>query len=137
MEQQLKNIVEKYKEVVAQRKELEEQAKKLKAEIEEPLKNTILQYMADHDVQSIHYPSVGRVVRTVKSHYEIKDKEQFALTILRALVAAGQDGRPLSDGMIVQYRVSKDVFTSYCEHSNNNNTGVELVERAELAIRSS
>lgn len=132
----LKNLVTEYKEVMTERKDLEKAAKDLKEGREAELKAMILQYMVENDMQSVHYPEVGRLVRSSKSHYEIFDKDAFARAMLQSLVEAGEQGRPLSDGFIAQFRPAKDMFESFLQDGHSIDTcGVSLVEAPELALR--
>lgn len=126
-----------YKSVVAERKRLEQEAKTLKEMQEAPLKEQILQYLFEHGIQSVHFPEVGRIVKVTKTHYEIQDKELYAHAVLQSLVEAAEEGRPLSDGLLAQFRVAKDVFADYIARHGGQPTGVVEAVTEELSIRKS
>ena len=124
--------------VVERRKALEAQAKEIKEGEEAQLRDQILQFMLENDMQSVHFPDIGRVVRTSKSHYEIFDKDKFACAMLASLVQAGKEGRPLSDGFIAQFRPGREIFESFINTGQSLDAcGVTQVDKPELAIRKS
>ena len=120
------------------RKALDTQAKEIKEGEEAQLRDQILQYMLENDMQSVHFPDIGRVVRTSKAHYEIFDKEKFAYAMLSSLVLAGKEGRPLSDGFIAQFRPGREIFEAFINTGQAMDAcGVAQVDKPELAIRKS
>ena len=134
---ELKDQILKYREIQNVRRALEEKAKELKEQLEAPLKLQILQTMHDEGMQSLHFPEVGRVISSTRSHYEIVDKEAFALAMLRSITTAAQEGRPLSEAMLAQNRPSKEIFEDYLQHMGvaAESCGVRKVEQPELYIR--
>lgn len=134
---ELKEMILQYREVQALRKSLEAKAKELKEQMEDSLKMAILQEMQDEGVQSVHYPEIGRVVRSTRTHYEIFDKEAFATAMLRSIVTAAQQKRPLSEAMLAQYRPGKEAFEDYLKLFNTTAeaSGVRQVDQPELSIR--
>lgn len=140
-ETELKQLVLQYKEVKELRLKLDKASRELKEGKESELQDRILQHMLESGVQSIHYPEIGRVIRTTKSHYEIVDKEKFAREALYNMLEADRDGRPVAEAMLAQFRVSKESLESLIEHSNGETTleqcGVSVVDKPELSIRKS
>ena len=140
-ETELKQLVLQYKEVKELRLKLDKASRELKEGKESELQDRILQHMLESGVQSIHYPEIGRVIRTTKSHYEIVDKEKFAREALYSMLEADRDGRPVAEAMLAQFRVSKEAFESFIEHSGGGtkieDCGVSMVDKPELSIRKS
>lgn len=134
---ELEQLLMRYKAVRQQRMELEQAAKELKEQQEAPLREQILQYLFENNMQSVHFPSVGRVLRVKKSHYEIVDKEVYARMMLQSLVEAAEEGRPLSDGFIAQFRVGKDTYADFMSRHEGQDTGVLEVINEDLTIRKS
>lgn len=138
-ETQLQDMVKQYKEVRELRMKLDRASKELKEGKESELQAGILQLMLESNVQSVHFPGVGRVVRVVKSHYEIADKEQFAAAMFRSMSAAASAGRPLAETVLAQFRVSKEALEGYIEDSGETaeSCGITQVDKPELSIRKS
>ena len=139
-ETELKELVLEYRKVKELRLKLDKASRELKEGKESELQDRILQHMLESGVQSIHYPELGRVIRTVKSHYEIVDKEKFANEVLDSLLEAHRDGRPLAESMLAQFRVSKESLEALLEHDSGATLeacGVTQVDKAELSIRKS
>ena len=118
------------------RRLLEAKAKELKDEIESPLKIAILQAMQDDGVQSLHYPDIGRIICSVRSHYEVIDKDAFMYALSQSIIEATREGRPLSEAMLAQYRPSKEILEDF-QHSglSMEECGVRKVDQQELSIR--
>ena len=137
MSMTLLEMVKVYKEIKELRMKLEKAAKELKEGKEAEFQAAILQHMLENDVKSVKYEGIGQVIRTSKSHYEIKDKEAFARAIFNSMLEAAQGQRPLAEAMLAQMRVSKDLLEAYMEHASvaAETCGVSLVEKPELSIR--
>lgn len=139
-ETELKELVLEYRKVKELRLKLDKASKELKEGKESELQDRILQHMLEAGVQSIHYPEIGRIIRTTKSHYEIVDKEKFAREALYNMLEADRDGRPVAEAMLTQFRVGKESFESFLEHSGGTkieDCGVSVVDKPELSIRKS
>ena len=134
--QAFKDLIIRYKAAREVRMQLEAKAKEMKEKLEDALKNQILQLMLEEGLSSFKVEGLAQVVKSSKSHYEITDKEAFARTVFETLKAAEAEQRPLSDALVTQYRVSKDVFSDlYPDVEDLSNFGVTLVEKPELLIR--
>jgi hypothetical protein len=59
-------------------------------------------------LKSANVEGVGKVVLKTTYHYEIRDLNMLAYQQLAMLVQAAKEGRPLSDGLILQARIHKD-----------------------------
>lgn len=82
---------------------LNEDLKALK-DREADLKRSVLIEMGP--AKSVNLEGVGRLVRKNNTRYEIRDIEALAMAMLKVMVANGKAGRPLSDGLLLQQRVS-------------------------------
>lgn len=134
----LQELAGQYKEIRQLRAKLEGKAKELK-EQEQEIQSAILQRMLEDNIQSIHYPGVGRLVRVTKSHYEITDKEAFAAAMLSSLSQAKEQGRPLAECALAQMRVSRESLEAFLEAypSFKEQCGAIQVEKPELSLRKS
>ena len=132
----LQEMAHRYKELRSLRAKLEEKAKELKAQ-EQALQGDILQHMLEKNIQSVHYPGVGRLVRVTKSHYEITDKEAFAAAMLSSLSQAKAQGRPLAECALAQMRVSRESLEAFLEAfpAYKEQCGAIQVEKPELSLR--
>lgn len=104
----LTELVGAFIEVRGQRLELEKEADDLKKNTEEPLKAQILQLMSAQGLKSANVEGLGRVVAKETKHYEIMDIEALAFQMLKVMVEAAQEGRPVSDGLLLQRRVHRE-----------------------------
>lgn len=87
-----------------QQKSLREQLDALKGE-EEDLKRSILLCM--EGAKSINLEGLGRITRTTKTYYSIGNIEKLAVQMFKLMLENGQRGMPLSEGLLLQQRVSK------------------------------
>ena len=90
-----------------QQKSLREQLDELKGQ-EEDLKRSILLCM--EGAKSINLEGLGRVTRTTKTYYSISNIEKLAVQMFKLMLENGQRGRPLSEGLLLQQRVSKSAL---------------------------
>lgn len=130
-------LISRYAEVRRKRLELESQAKEIAVSEELPLQEQILALMAADGVSSLKLDGIGRVVRRSKGHYEIRDSEKLARAMLKNMCVAVQDGRPLTDAMLLQRRVSRDAVETLCEGrepAELEALGLAYVEKDELSI---
>lgn len=104
------DLVESYIEVRTRRQELEAKANDIKNGEEQELKTLILAEMAAQGMKSVHLEGVGRVTSRVSYHYEIKDMEKLSKCMFKAMATAIENGRPVSDGLLLQRRVSKEAL---------------------------
>lgn len=88
----------------AEQKSLRSQLDSLKA-TEEDLKTSILNLMGP--AKTVNLDGVGRLTRTMKSRYEIRNIEALAYKMLELMVKNGRNGLPLSEGLLLQQRTSK------------------------------
>ena len=108
----LRNLVEELLALKAQISDLSDTLKDLKAQ-EESLKTSILYQMEGS--KSMNLDGLAKIVRKEKTHYEIRDREALARAILRLMVEQGQQGKPLSEALLLQQRVSSRVLEEHLE----------------------
>jgi hypothetical protein len=107
MARSITEIAAEYAKVRNQRRELEEVAADLKQSVEDPLRMELLVLLQSEGLQSVKLAGGGSVVRTTKSHYEILDAEKLCLTMFTNMGTLLQNGRPLTDALLVERRVAK------------------------------
>lgn len=96
----------------SKRQALEREAQEVKAQ-ETELEQALLAELSAQNVKSVNLEGFGRVVRRDTVHYEIGDANALAVAMLRALVAAAREKRPLSEGFMLQRRASRDAIETY------------------------
>ena len=107
----------------SQQKSLREQLDILKNE-EEALRRSIL--LAMGAAKSINLEGLGRITRTTKSYYSINNVEKLALQMFKLMLENGKRGMPLSEGLLLQQRVSKSALDAIMD-------SLELDENQRLA----
>ena len=107
----------------SQQKSLREQLDILKNE-EEALRRSIL--LAMGAAKSINLEGLGRITRTTKSYYSISNVEKLALQMFKLMLENGKRGMPLSEGLLLQQRVSKSALDAIMD-------SLELDENQRLA----
>lgn len=139
----LAGLIAEYASVKARRMALEKEASELKRDQEEPLKQQILLEMAATGIKSMKLDGIGSVVSKSSDHYEIVDMEKLSYFMLQQMVRCAKEGRPLSDGVLLQSRISRAVLEEYLGDSINlaeaNDAalaqyGVKLVSKPDLSI---
>lgn len=139
----LPDLIAEYAKVKAERMSFEKKAAELKRDMEEPLKQLILMEMASSGVKSVNIDGIGSVAAKTSDHYEITDMEKLAYFMLQQMVKCAQEGRPLSDGVLLQARVSRAVIEEYLGDSINMAEaddaalapfGVKLVSKPDLSV---
>lgn len=90
-----------------QQKSLREQLDELKGQ-EEDLKRSILLCM--EGAKSINLEGLGLITRTTKTYYSISNIEKLAVQMFKLMLENGQRGMPLSEGLLLQQRVSKSAL---------------------------
>ena len=137
----LTSLANEYIAVRTQRLELEKQAKELAHGREAELRQAILLEMSAQGFKSVNLEGVGRVVSKETKHYEIKDIELLARGMFRAMLEAAQAGRPFSDGLLLQKRLSREGLDNLMENSTVDSSldalGVFQVVRNDLSITKS
>lgn len=101
------SLVEELLAIREQQKSLREQQEILKDK-ENELKRSILLCM--EGAKSINLEGIGRVTRTTKSYYSISNVEKLAVQMFRLMLENGQKGMPMSEGLLLQQRVSKSAL---------------------------
>lgn len=101
-------LAARYAQVRQERMALEKQADEIKKGEEAELKKAIMAEFTAQGLKSANVEGIGKVVMKTTYHYEIRDLNQLAYQQLSMLVQAAKDGRPLSDGLILQARIHKD-----------------------------
>lgn len=131
----LHSLVSRYAQVRAERLELERKAKELAQGEEAELRKAILLEMSAQGFKSVNIEGVGRVVNKETSHYEIGDIELLARTMFETMLAAAREGRPFSDGLLLQKRISREGIENLTEQGAALDTmGVSRVTRQDLSI---
>lgn len=125
-----------YLQVRQQRMELEHQADEIKNGREAELKQQILLEMASSGIKSINLKGLGRVVSRETPYYEIADLNALARAMFKAMLDAAQDGRPFSDGLLLQKRVSREGLDALLEETGSDPTAFGVVQnvRTDLSI---
>ena len=106
-------LVSEYILVRKKRMALEKEADEIKNGRESELKKLILLEMSAQNVKSAHLEGVGRITSKQTYHYEIENIELLAYRMLENMVACSKAGRPLSDGLLFQQRISKSNVEDY------------------------
>ena len=104
----LQDLVAGYIAARAQRVGLESQAKEIKSSQEDPLKERILAEMSAQGVKSANIDGMGRVASVSRVHLEITNIEALAMQMLRGMVQAHKEGRPMSEGLLLQRRPNRE-----------------------------
>ena len=120
---QMATLVEQLMQNKSQQKSLREQLDILKNE-EEALRRSIL--LAMGAAKSINLEGLGRITRTTKSYYSINNVEKLALQMFKLMLENGKRGMPLSEGLLLQQRVSKSALDAIMD-------SLELDENQRLA----
>lgn len=86
--------------------EMEKQAKSMK-EIEDNLTDRLLMELAAQNLKSLNIEGVARVAVKDTYHVEIADINKLSLAMFKQMLTAVQNGRSISDALLLQQRVSK------------------------------
>lgn len=105
----LVSLVKRYAELREQREKLEAAAKDIKA-AEDEAKARLISEMDVQKMPSAKFEGIGRVVLRQNRRYEIADIELFARAMLQQMVDNAQNGRRLSDGLMLQKRPAKTII---------------------------
>lgn len=115
----------------AEQKSLRSQLDSLKA-TEEDLKTSILNLMGP--AKTVNLDGVGRLTRTMKSRYEIRNIEALAYKMLELMVKNGRNGLPLSEGLLLQQRTSKTAIDEILDTEGlDENARAQYIASAGLA----
>lgn len=136
----LQSLVSQLMVVRTARKEADAIAKQRKEE-EKVLTDAIMLEMSAQGIASANLEGLARVAIADKPHYEIADVEAFALYCLMKMVGSFRRGGPLSDGILLQRRISREALES---HNNGDPlspeecalAGVRYVVDNTLTVRS-
>lgn len=136
----LQQLVAQLVETRAVRKAADDVVKRYK-EAEKEITEAVMLEMSAQGIASANIDGIARVAIADKPHYEITDVEAFALYCLKKMVASFQNGGPLSDGILLQRRISREALES---HNNGDPlspdecvlAGVRLVVDNTLTVRS-
>lgn len=131
----LHSLVSRYAQVRAERLELERKAKEIAQGEEAELRKAIQLEMSAQGFKSINIEGIGRVVNKETNHYEIGDIELLARTMFETMLAAAREGRPFSDGLLLQKRISREGIENLTEQGAALDAmGVSRVTRQDLSI---
>lgn len=98
-----------YAELRAKREAMEAEAKKI-AEVEAQVKARLVTEMGARQMTNARFAGVGAFRLRDAVRYEITDIELMARAMLQRMVDNGKNGRPLSDGLMLQKRTAKTVI---------------------------
>lgn len=93
--------------------------------------------MSSQGLKTANFDGVGRVTQRNKSYYEIQDTEKLARSLMQSMIDAAQAGRPFSDGLFLQKRISNEIFETMLSDKENpqlETFGIAQVSRPELSI---
>lgn len=113
----LVSLVKRFAELRAQREKLEAAAKEIKA-AEDEAKARLISEMDIQKIPSARFEGIGRVVLRPTKRYEIQDIELFARAMLQQMVDNAQNGRRLSDGLMLQKRPAKTIIDELALNGN-------------------
>lgn len=133
----LRELVAEYADLRTKRMELEHQAEEIKRGRESELKNLILLEMSGQGLKTANFDNIGRVTQRNKNYYEIQDTEKLARALVQSMVNAAQEGRPFSDGLFLQKRISSEMLETLLANAGNpalETYGLAQVSRPELSI---
>lgn len=134
----LTSLASRYVQVRAERLELERKAKEIAQGEEAELRKRILLEMSAQGFKSINIEGIGRIVNKETSHYEIGDIERLARTMFETMLAAAREGRPFSDGLLLQKRISREGIENLTEQGTALDAmGVSKVTRQDLSVTKS
>lgn len=142
-QQNLSKLIAEYAAVKAERMALEKKVADLKREKEDVLKQQILLEMAATGIRSMKLEGIGSVVAKSSDHYEIVDLEKLSRFMLQQMVQCAKEGRPLSDGILLQSRISRVNLEEYLgglidlEQADDAALapyGIKLVSKPDLSI---
>lgn len=71
--------------------------------------------MSAQGMKSVHLEGIGRVTSRTTYHYEINDRDKLAERLFRTLIDNVTNKRPLSDGLLLQQRISKESLEASIE----------------------
>lgn len=132
----IQELAQQYINVRARRMELEHQADEIKNGEEAELKRQILIEMQSAGIKSANVEGVGRLVSKETKYYEIQDLEAFAKSMFQSMYNAAKEGRPFSDGIILQKRVHRENLETILENSGLSADvfGIAQLSRIDLSV---
>lgn len=138
----LVELVKQYDAVRTKRLSLEKEADAIKSGEETELKQAILNELSAQGLKSANVEGVGRVAVRTTSHYEVTDLNALAIAFVARVVDNQNAGRPLSDGLPLQARPSREGIDAVLDTSDDDQQrqdkmssfGVRLVERNDLSL---
>ena len=136
------DLVKQYDAVRTKRLSLEKGADAIKSGEETELKQAILNELSSQGLKSANVEGVGRIAVRTTSHYEVTDLNALAVAFVARVVANKKAGRPLSDGLPLQARPSREGIDAVLDatvderkrYDTMNSFGVKLVERNDLSL---
>lgn len=138
----LVELVKQYDAVRTKRLSLEKEADAIKSGEETELKQAILNELSAQGLKSANVEGVGRVAVRTTSHYEVTDLNALAIAFVARVVDNQNAGRPLSDGLPLQARPSREGIDAVLDTADDDQQrqdkmsffGVRLVERNDLSL---
>lgn len=120
-----------YARIRVQRDALEAQLKELKAR-EDEAKATLIAAMSADNMPSVRFEGLGRFVIKQNHRYDIQDIDLVCRAMLARMVDNGRNGRPLSDGLILQKRTAKTVLDEIIETESTDAAALAGMGLAEV-----
>lgn len=111
----LNELAKMFVDVRTKRLALEKEANEIKNGAEKLLRYSLLMMLEANGVKSVHVENIGRIVRTEKNFYSIADLEKFAYRMFKSMQKAQEEGRPLSNALLLQKRVHKEALESHMD----------------------
>ena len=90
--------------------------------------------MSAQGLKSANVEGIGRVVSRDTGYYEITDIDVLDRQMLAIMVENHKMGRPLSDGLLLQRRVSRENLELALEDNPEANYGVNFAVKTTLSI---
>lgn len=131
----LVELVTEYNQLRTERRMLEAKAAEIKMGRELELQSQILTLMAEAGFKTVKLDGVGTITTVEKDHYEIADQEVVARTLFKSMMKAAQEGRPFSDGIFLQMRLSKAAVEELGIGTDEKKDGIRKASKPDLSIR--
>lgn len=119
-------LAQKYVELRSWREELDRQAKDARA-LEDEAKALLISEMSAEQMPSVRFDGLGRFVLRPAVRYDIADIDRLMEAQMRLMIGNLENGRPISDGLLLQRRTAKGVIDELRE--NNSWTTEDLASR--------
>lgn len=132
----IQTLAQKYIEVRQRRMELEHQADDIKNGEEADIKRQLILEMQSIGLKSANVEGIGRLVLKDTKFYEVQDLEKLCKAMFLSMHNAAKEGRPFSDGMLLQKRIHRENMDIILENSGLplDAYGVAQLTRTDLSL---